>query len=102
MKNNPANDIKDFMWKFLMDGGQKGNAQHMKETVYDLIQMITQKTAGQRKERKKDIPLEHLDMIMMEIVIEATCLVLSGKLDKIIEDEQMEEKGEKKSNYGRD
>lgn len=87
MKNNPANNIKDFMWKFLMDRGQKENPQHLKEAVYDLIQMTTQKTAGQREERKKDIPFEHLDMIMMEIVIEATCLVLSGKLDKIIEDE---------------
>lgn len=94
MKNNPANGIKDFMWKFLMDGGQKGNAQHLKETVYDLIQIITQKTAGQREERKNHIPFEHLDMIMMEIVIEATCLVLSGKLDKIIEDEQMEKRRE--------
>ena len=81
MKNNPANTIKDAMWHFLIDGGQKANIEALKEAVYDLIGMTTQKNAGQRK-TKKDIDWDNLDMTMMTIVIEATALVLSGELDK--------------------
>ena len=87
MKENPANAIKDTMWKFLMDKGQKSNIPALKEYVYDLIQMTTQKTAGQRK-TKDHISWGELDMTMMSIIIEATCLVLSGDLDLI------EKKGE--------
>lgn len=47
MTNNPANGIKDLMWSFLMDKGQKENIPELKEAVYRLIQMTTQKTAGQ-------------------------------------------------------
>lgn len=81
MKNNPANTIKDTMWHFLIDEGQKANIEALKEAVYDLIGMTTQKNAGQRK-TKKDIDWDNLDMTMMTIVIEATALVLSGKLEK--------------------
>lgn len=80
MRTNPANAIKDTMWTFLMDKGQKANIPVLKEYVYDLIQMTTQKTAGQRA-AKRDIPWEQLDMTLMSIVIEATALVLSGELD---------------------
>lgn len=84
MKKNPANNIKDTMWTFLMDYGQKANVQALKEYVYDLIQMTTQKTAGQEKHKAKDhINWDELDMTLMSIVIEATALVLSGKLDQI-------------------
>ena len=82
MKENPANAIKDTMWKFLMDKGQKSNIPALKEYVYDLIQMTTQKTAGQR-EVKGHISWDELDMTMMSIVIEATALVLSGDLDEM-------------------
>ena len=51
MTTNPANAIKDTMWTFLMDKGQKANIPALKGYVYDLIQMTTQKTAGQ-KDRK--------------------------------------------------
>ena len=84
MKENPANAIKDTMWKFLMDGGQKSNISALKEYVYDLIKMTTQKTAGQRK-TKDQISWDELDMTIMSIVIEATALVLSGDLDEIKE-----------------
>ncbi len=80
---NPANAIKDTMWTFLMDGGQKENIPELKDAVYRLIQMTTQKTAGQRKQTKKDISWDSLDMEIMRIVIEATCLVLSGRLDEL-------------------
>ena len=82
MQNNPANNLKDFMWQFLMDKGQKANIPALKEYVYKLIAMTTQKTAGQ----KKGIGWSELDMVLMSIVIEATALVQSGELDKIEED----------------
>jgi hypothetical protein len=77
MKTNPADTVKDTMWRFLMMGG--------------LIQMTTQKTAGQRRGTKKDIDWGALDMVLMRIVIEATALVLSGDL---------EEKEEENNGYG--
>lgn len=81
MNKNPANQIKDTMWTFLMDHGQKSNIPALKEYVYDLIKMTTQKDAGQRKS-KHNISWDELDMTLMSIVIEATALVLSGDLDK--------------------
>jgi len=84
MTTNPANAIKDTMWAFLMDKGQKANIPALKGYVYDLIQMTTQKTGGQEKyAAKSHISWEELDMTLMSIVIEATALVLSGELDKI-------------------
>ena len=59
--------------------GQKANIPALKENVYTLIAMTTQKTAGQ----KRGIDWGELDMVLMSIVIEATALVLSGELDKI-------------------
>lgn len=87
MKSNPANQLKDTMWKFLMDYGQKSNIPALKEYVYDLIQMATQKTAGQSNHTKKDyIDWNELEMTMFSIVIEATALVLSGDLEKLKND----------------
>ena len=87
MMTNPANAIKDTMWFFLMDKGQKENIPELKESVYRLIQMTTQKTAGQRLTKKIDINWDSLDMELMRIVIEATCLVLSGRLDELDKNE---------------
>lgn len=78
--NNPANDIKDSMWDFLKDGKQEANITALKDTVYTLIQMTTQKDAGQRKD-SKGVPFEILDMVKWQIICESVCLVLSGKLD---------------------
>lgn len=80
MEKNPADEIKSTMWSFLMTKGQKANIPALKDAVYDLIGMTTQKTAGQRGV-KKDIDWSELGMTMMSIVIEATALVLSGELD---------------------
>lgn len=88
MKENPADAIKDTMWTFLMSKGQKSNIPALKEYVYDLIGMTTQKTAGQRKEVKKDISWAELEMTLMSVVIEATALVLSGDLDKLEEEKK--------------
>lgn len=85
MKENPANQIKDMMWGFLMDKGQQADIQFLKGYVYDLIQMTTQKSAGQNKkfQAKGHIDWRELDMTIMSIVIEATALVLSGRLDEL-------------------
>ena len=82
MQKNPANDLKDTMWTFLMDHGQKENIPALKEYVYDLIKATTQKDAGQRG-KAGNIPFDHVDMIMFSIVCEATALVLSGRLDEL-------------------
>lgn len=85
MKNNPADAIKDTMWTFLMSKGQRANIPALKEYVYDLIKMTTQKTAGQRAEVRHDISWDELEMTLFSVVIEATALVLSGDLDKLEE-----------------
>lgn len=86
MEKNPANGIKDMMWHFLMDKGQKENIPELKDSVYRLIQMTTQKTAGQSGYGKSThISWDTLDMELMRIVIEATALVLSGRLDELEE-----------------
>lgn len=82
MENNPANNLKDTMWSFLMDKGQKANIPALKEYVYDLIQLTTQKDAGQRG-KSKNISFDNVDMVMFSIVCEATALVLSGELEKL-------------------
>lgn len=45
--------------------------------------MTTQKTAGQRADKPKDVPFESIHMLQWAIVCEAVALVLSGKLDKL-------------------
>lgn len=85
MEENPANGIKDLMWSFLMDKGQKENIPELKAAVYRLIEMTTQKTSGRRK-ASKHISWDTLDMEIMRVVIEATALVLSGRLDDLEEE----------------
>ena len=82
MTENPANAIKDTMWAFLMDKGQKANIPALKEYVYDLIKMTTQKDAG-RRGNSKNISWDELEMTFFSIVCEATALVLSGELDEL-------------------
>lgn len=85
---NPANQIFDTMWNFVKDGQQKENIPALKDAVYTLIGAMTQKTAGQRKDKPKDFDFNHLEMLKWEIIIEATCLVLSGRLDELKEKEK--------------
>ena len=73
----------DVLWSFLQKGGMKSNIPCLKEHCMMLRQMMMQKTAGQRENKKNDIPFEHFDTIKNNIVIEAMALVLSGDLDKI-------------------
>lgn len=76
----------DMMWSFLMMGGQKADYPALKEACMDLRQMMMQKTAGQRKDMKKDPPWTELEQVMRCIVIEAMALVLSGEWERMEED----------------
>ena len=75
-------DMFDTMWAFLQMGNQKANYPALKDACMELRQMMMQKTAGQRKDRKKDIPFENLARIKNTIIIEAMALVLSGEFEK--------------------
>lgn len=94
MKTNPANEIKDSMWDFLKDGNGKHNVKRLKESVYDLIKMTTQKGGGTHPGQfGRMIPFEMLDIVKWEIICEATALVLSGKLD-VLEGDDSDGDGE--------
>lgn len=80
MEKNPADEVKSTMWGFLMTKGQTANVSALKEVVYDLTGMI-QKTVDQRVE-KNDMNWSELGMAMLNIVVKATALVLSGELDE--------------------
>lgn len=84
MKYNPAESL-GIMWDFLKMGHQKANIPALKEYVFDLIKMMTQKTAGQEKYASTgDLNYEtDLNMTICSIVIEAMALVLSGRLDEL-------------------
>lgn len=77
-----ANDSFDTMWSFLQMGGQKADYQALKEYVLQLRQMMMQKTAGQRNDKKSDISFNDLDQIKNMIVLEAMALVLSGEYEE--------------------
>lgn len=83
MMKNWQEEQFDVMWSFLQKGGMKSNIPCLKEHCMMLRQMLMQKTAGQRKDKKNDLSFEQLDTIKNIIVIEAMALVLSGDLDKI-------------------
>lgn len=81
----------DTMWCFLQMGGMKSNIPSLKEHCMMLRKMLMQKTAGQRRDKKSDIPFDHLDTIKNVIVVEAMALVLSGDLDKLEAEIEREE-----------
>lgn len=96
MKENPANAIKDSMWDFLKDGSHEANIEGLKDGVYTLIKMTTQKDAGQRG-KAGNVPFDMLEMVKWQIICEATALVLSGELDKLKTEEAKNEFVEKNS-----
>ena len=79
MKENPANAIKD--------SSHEANIEGLKDGVYSLIKMTTQKDSGQRG-KAGHVPFYLLEMVKWQIIREATALVLSGELDKL----EMEER----------
>lgn len=76
------NDMFDTMWAFLQMGNQKANYPALKSACMELRQMMMQKTAGQRKDKKKDISFDNLARVKNEIIIEAMALVLSGEYEE--------------------
>ena len=78
----------DLMWQFLQFGQQKSNIPLLKELCESLRHMMMQKTAGQRKDKKDDIPFDDLSTVLCGIVIEAMCLYLSGDLDNLKQQEE--------------
>lgn len=93
---NPADVLIEPMWQMFMTFGQKANIPALKQYCYDLIQMSTQKTAGQRvdDEQKGRLNWEtDLHMTLWSIVIEACALVQSGLLDYIADADRMIDDG---------
>lgn len=85
----------DTMWHFMEMGGLKANYPALKEACMEMRQMIMQKTAGQRKDRPKDIPWENWERVKVTIVCEAMALVLSGEYEQ-----KEESKSERKLELG--
>lgn len=84
MANLDPRPLENFsMWVMLQRGGQKSNIPALKQLVDDWLKMATQKTAGQRKDRPKDLSWDNLERVKMGILCEAVALVLSGDLDKL-------------------
>lgn len=79
------NDIKDFMWSMLWmtHEVQKADIDQLEDDIKTLIKMTTQKTAGQRKDKMKDISWDNLERIQMNIICGATVLYLTGCLDEL-------------------
>ena len=75
------NPMLDTMWHFMEMGGLKANYPALKEACMEMRQMIMQKTAGQRKDRPKDIPWENWERVKVTIICEAMALVLSGEYE---------------------
>ena len=78
-----ADDGFDMMWSMLSIGGPKANYPALKNACMQLRQMMMQKTAGQRKDRKKDLRFEDTETLCKIIVCEAMALVLSGEYEEV-------------------
>ena len=82
-KDRVKRDSFDTMWTFLQMGKQCANVPCLREHCEMLRQLMTQKTAGQRKDKHSDKSFDELDTVINVIVIEAMCLYLDGTLDKL-------------------
>lgn len=65
--------------------GEPFDPDALEEAVQDLLQMATQKTAGQRKDKPRDLSWDNLERVRLCILVEATMLVLQGGLEIIHE-----------------
>ena len=81
-------DALDTMWSFLQMGAYKltpAEIGTMKDACEELRHMLTQKTAGQRKDKPGDADFRELDAVVNSIVVGAMILYLSGALDRLEE-----------------
>ena len=85
-----ANGIKDTMWMCFWKGEQKANLEELEDSCKQLIRMATQKNAGQRGQATC-IDWKSLDMELMRIAIEATCLVLDDRFEELKQEWESEE-----------
>ena len=63
--------------------GQPFDPDTVGRAVQDLLHMATQKAAGQRKHKPRDLAFENLERIRMGILAEATMPVMQGGMDII-------------------
>ena len=75
------NEMLDTMWSIMQMGGMKANYPVLKEACMELRQMMMQKTAGQRKDKPKDLSFDNLERVKATIICEAMALVLSGEYE---------------------
>lgn len=82
-------DALSDMFSFLRMGSirlSEADISSLEENCRMLVQMMTQKTAGQRRYKPNDVDFSLLDAITNNIVIGALTLYLSGGLDKLKEE----------------
>lgn len=77
------NDLLDATWSFMqMGGGLKANYPVLKQACLEMRKMMTQKTAGQRKDRPSDLSWDNLERVKVTIICEAMALVFSGEYEE--------------------
>lgn len=79
-------DALDAMWAFVRMGGYQlhpADISSLKDHCEQLRHLLTQKTAGQRRDKREDIDFHELDVITNNIVIGAMVLYMSGSLDAL-------------------
>lgn len=84
-------DLKDLKNQMIRDmyllgnfmGPMEPNVDILEEACGDLLQMLQQKTAGQRADKPKDISLENLERVQAIIIIETLALYENGLLEGI-------------------
>lgn len=77
------NDLLDATWSFMQMGGDlKANYPALKQACLEMRKMMTQKTAGQRKDRPNDLSWDNLERVKVTIICEAMALVFSEYEEK--------------------
>lgn len=77
--------MRDMMWDmfWMTKDVQKADIDALEADIKMLIQMTTQKTAGQRRDKMRDVSWDNLERVQMGIICGATVLYLTGCLDKL-------------------
>lgn len=79
-------DALDAMWAFVRMGSyqlHQADISSLKDNCEQLRHLLTQKTAGQRRDKREDPDFHELDAITNSIVIGAMVLYMSGSLDAL-------------------
>jgi hypothetical protein len=75
----------DTMLRLAQMGSQVANPEAIEENVRDALQMVTQKSAGNRK-RSSDIPWKgNWERVMLNTLVETSALVLDKRWPKVKE-----------------